>query len=209
MNYDDLLEMLEIEEPYEFKFFENFADLVECDQRISYDALFELISKVDKIILAEVIESYFDDAAEALPDDGTEAFTFLKTLSLSLRGMLKPLLGNNREEEQNRSLVTFVEELEKFRQWYVIDSNVECTRKKDGQSKEVPFLEALVLSRLEKLNQEEYSYGFDEALNYHLEEYVVSFGDVIEEEEGFIEEDLEANPQAEYMSGLSEDEYDF
>lgn len=210
MNYDELLELLDIENPDEFQYFEHFADLMECDEHISYDALFELISQVDKKVLSELIENYFDEISEGLPDDGTEAFTFLKSLSMSLRGMLKPL--QNDEEEGTRELVTFVEELERFRNWYVIDSNIQCTKKKDGTTKEVTFFEALVLSRMEKLNGEDYLYGFDEGLDYQLDEYVVSFSDVINDEEdenGYLEEDLEENPESEYMSGLEEEEYDF
>lgn len=210
MNYDELLELLDIESPDEFQYFEHFADFMECEQYIAYDAIFELISKVDKSALSELIENYFDEISEGLPDDVTEAFTFLKSLSMSLRGLLKPLL--NDDEENSRELVAFVEELEKFRNWYIIESNIECTKKKDGTTKEITFFEALVLSRMEKLNGEEYFYGFDEGLDYQLDEYIVSFGDVIkeeEEEEGYIEEDLAENPNSEYMSGLEEDEYNF
>lgn len=210
MNYDKLLELLDIESPSEFQYFEHFADLMECDAHISYEALFELISKVDKSVMAELIESYFDEVADGLPDDGTEAFTFLKNIGLSLRGMLK-LMEHQDEEESMRALVSFIEELERFRNWYVIESQIQCARKKDGELKEVTFFEALVLSRMEKLHEEEYTYGFDEGLNYQLEEYAMPFSEVIldEEEEGYIEEDLEGDPQSQYRSGLEQDEYDF
>ncbi len=211
MNYDELLEVLDIDSPDEFQYFEHFADLMECDNYISYDAIFELISKVDKKVLSELIENYFDEVSEGLPEDVTDAYTFLKSLSMSLRGMLKPLLEENEEEDSIRQLVAFVEELEKFRNWYIIESNIECTNKNDKSTKEVTFFEALVLSRMEKLNGEEYLYGFDEGLNYQLDEYVVSFSEIAEEEpeEGYIEEDLAENLNSEYMSGLEEDEYNF
>ncbi|MFV0516934.1 MAG: hypothetical protein ACK5MV_06025 [Aminipila sp.] len=211
MNYDELLEKLDIENPNEFQYFEHFADLMECDEYISYDALFELISQVDKAVLSELIENYFEEISESLPDDGTEAYTLLKTVSMSLRGMLKPMQEDD-GEDYDRELVAFTSELERFRNWYVIDSNIQCASKKDGKIKEVSFFDALILSRLEKLNEEEYSYGFDEGLDYSIDEYVVSFSDVIEDEEdneGYIEEDLEEDPESEYMKGLEEDEYDF
>jgi hypothetical protein len=207
MNYDELLELLDIENPDEFQYFEHLADLMECDQHVSYDALFELISQVDKPTLSELIENYFEEIADALPDEGTEAYTLLKSVALSLRGMLKPIEEED-DEYANKQLVTFVEELERFRNWYTIDSTVQCTRKKDGITKEATFLEALVLARVEKLNDEAYSYGFDDGLDYQLDEYVISFGDVIEDdEEGYIEEDFE-NAEDEYMRGLDEDEYE-
>lgn len=204
MNYDELLELLDIENPDEFQYFEHLADLMECDQRISYDALFELISQVDKITLAELIENYFEEIADALPDGGTEAYTLLKSVGLSLRGMLKPIEDD--DEYGNKQIVTFVEELDRFRNWYTIDSTIKCTRKKDGITKEETFFEALVLARMENLNHEEYSYGFDEGLDYPLDEYVVSFGDIIEDDDdGYIEEDFE-NAEDEYMRGLDENE---
>lgn len=213
MNYDELLDFLDIENPDEFQYFEHFADLMECDTHISYDALFELISKIDKNVLSELIENYFEEILEGLPDDGTEAYTFLKSLSMSLRGMLKPLQNEEECEEGIRALVNFVEELEKFRNWYVFESNIECKNKKDGIIKEVTFFEAVVLSRMEKLNQDEYFYGFDEGLDYQIDEYIVSFSDVISDDEddenGYIEEDLAENPGDEYKRGLEEEEFEF
>lgn len=209
MNYDELLELLDIENPDEFQYFEHFADLMECDQPVSYDALFELISQADKVTLAELIENYFDEIADALPDNGTEAYTFLNSVSLSLRGLLKPIADDDDNEYSHKQLITFVEELERFRTWYTIGSNVECTRKKDGITKDVTFLEAVVLARMEKLNEEEYSYGFDDGLDYQLDEYVVSFGDIIEDDdEDYIEEEL-YDPEEEYMRGLEDDEYEY
>ncbi|QIB69597.1 hypothetical protein Ami103574_09740 [Aminipila butyrica] len=211
MSYNELLELLDIESPEEFQYFEHFADLMEWDGHLSYDALFELMSKVDKGVLADLIENYFDEVSEGLPDDGTEAFTFLKNVSLSLRGMLK-LISSEEDDEAMRTLVGFIEELDRFRNWYVRDSRIQCARKKDGALKDATFFEALVLSRVEKLHEEEYAYGFDEGLDYQLEEYVVPFSEVLpeeEEEEGYIEEDLEADPQSQYRSGLDQDEYDF
>ncbi|MBN7772208.1 hypothetical protein [Clostridium aminobutyricum] len=208
MNYDELLELLDIENPDEFQYFEHFADLMECDQPVSYDALFKLISQVDKVTLSELMESYFDEIADALPDDGTEAYTLLKSVGLSLRGLLKPIEDD--DEYGHKQLVTFVEELERFRNWYTIDSNIKCTRKKDGITKEATFLEAVVLARIEKLNEEEYSYGFDDGLDYQLDEYMMSFGDIIEDdEEGYIEEELYEDAEEEYMRGMEEDEYEY
>ncbi|QAT42631.1 hypothetical protein [Aminipila luticellarii] len=210
MNYEELLKLLDIDSPEEFQYFEHFADLMECAAPVSYEALFELASQMDKKILAELIENYFDEISEGLPDDGTEAFTFLKNVSMALRGMLRLIPAD--EEEETRELVGFVEELEKFRNWYVADSTIECTLKKDGTAQKVTFFEALVLSRMEKLNGEEYFYGFDDGLDYQLDEYAVSFSDALraeEEEEGYIEEELEENHESEYRSGLEEDEYDF
>ncbi|MGN0710779.1 MAG: hypothetical protein ACI4LO_03380 [Anaerovoracaceae bacterium] len=207
MDYNELLEMLDIEDASEFQYFEHFADLMECEEHIAYDALFELISQADKKSLNEIVENYFDEIAEGLPDDSTDAFTFLKSLSMSLRGMLRPVIKE--EDEDGRSLVAFVEELERFRNWYIIDSSIECTDKSTGKTEEKTFFEALILARTEKLSGEEYLYGFDQGLDFVLDDYVMSFGDALEaenDEDGYFEEDL-TDPSFQYRSGLSDDEY--
>ena len=207
MEYDELLEMLDITEAEEFQYFEHFADLMECEEHISYDALFELLSRADAHALDEIVENYFDEIANGLPDDSTEAFTFLKSLSMSLRGMLKPVI--NDDEDADRSMVAFVEEVNRFRAWYMIDSTIECTNRETGRAQELTFFEALVLARTEKLSNEETIYNFDDGIDYTLDEYVMSFADAFKaenEDDGYIEEDL-SDPDYEYRSGMSDGEY--
>lgn len=207
MEYDELLEMLDITEAEEFQYFEHFADLMECEEHISYDALFELLSRADAHALDEIVENYFDEIANGLPDDSTEAFTFLKSLSMSLRGMLKPVI--NDDEDADRSMVAFVEEVNRFRAWYMIDSTIECTNRETGRTQELTFFEALVLARTEKLSNEETIYNFDDGIDYTLDEYVMSFADAFEaenEDDGYIEEDL-SDPDYEYRSGMADGEY--
>ena len=42
----------------------------------------------------------------------------------------------------------------------------------------MPVRDALALSRLEKLEGDEYRYDFTDALEYELEEYIMTYGDL-------------------------------
>ena len=46
MKFEELLDILDIEGPEEFKFFENFSDLIECEEEVEYDALYSLIKSI-------------------------------------------------------------------------------------------------------------------------------------------------------------------
>ena len=53
MDKDKLYQMLDIEEPEDFQYFENIASLLECDEEIRYDDLYALLKDVDKDQLAQ------------------------------------------------------------------------------------------------------------------------------------------------------------
>ena len=58
MEYDRLLEKLDINEPEEFQYFENFADLVESDEDIEEEELFQLFSQTNADTVSELIGNY-------------------------------------------------------------------------------------------------------------------------------------------------------
>ena len=84
MDLQDLLSFLEIDAPIEFEYFENFADLVECEESIPESTLFSLFSETDKKIVGEIIVNYFDDMLETLPDDSNDIYTLLEKIKLSV-----------------------------------------------------------------------------------------------------------------------------
>ena len=55
MDREMLYKMLDIEEPADFQYFENLAELLECDEHIEYEDLYSLLKEVDKEILAQLI----------------------------------------------------------------------------------------------------------------------------------------------------------
>ena len=171
MDLRELLEMLEIDEPREFEYFENMADLMESDEPVPVETLYQLFSETEPAIVAELIVSYFDDLLEAVPDDATETYLLLDSIKRALSG-----LAGNLDEEGN--LTRFAEEFQRFRAFYNTDSEVICKSQADGEEKTLPLRDALTLARLEKLEEEEYQYDFADCLRYELDEYVMGFAEL-------------------------------
>jgi hypothetical protein len=182
MDLNELMEMLEIDEPGEFEYFENLADLIESDENIPEETMFQLFSQTDPKVVADLIHNYFEDVLEAMPESSTEMFTLLENIKRSLIGLLQT-------SEDESHLLHFVEELYRFRVWFCAESEVTCKSLSDGEEKVLPLRDALVLSRLEKMEEDEYQYDFEECLKYEIDEYIMSFADLAVEDE---EED-EAN----------------
>lgn len=171
MEMEELLDLLNIESPEEFSDFEHMADLIECDEEISYDAFYKVLSQVPSSVLVDITDNYFEDIQLGIPDDALDLFTLLDTVKQALIGLAQ----NIDESEDSESRVHFVDELFKFRNWYTVEGIVHCENIKDNREKDITVSEALTLARLEKLSQEEHSFDFSDCLAYDLDEYVLSF----------------------------------
>lgn len=168
MDLNELFEIVDIESAEDFKYFDNFAALMESDDYIPVEVMYELFAEVDTDVLSELTDNYFEDIMEGVPEEEAELFTLLDNIKRVLKGY-----AENTDDE--RSIVLFTDEVSRFRNWYNFDTDVECQSRKDGSTRTVPVREALVLYRIEKLRADEYMYDFSECLDYPLDEYVVSF----------------------------------
>ncbi len=171
MNYKELLQFLEIENGNEFEYFENIADLFESEQDIEEEALYKLFNEVDYMAIIEIIENYFEDIMNALPDDSTEIYTLFETIKITLIGLLQSL-------EEEVALVHLCEEILRFRTWYSVLQSVECKNISTGETFSVSIRDALSLARIEKLEGDKYQYDFEECMDYKIEEYIMSYGDM-------------------------------
>lgn len=171
MNYKELLEYLDLDTPLDFQYFENLADIIECEDEIEDEALETLFAGVDSEILSEVLENYFTELTDKVPQKSVDIYTLIENIGRSLKGLAKSLSDDT--EGANVSL--FTEELSKFRNWYMFDTEVVCRNIGTGKEEIVPVAEAISLYRLESLDGEEYDYDFESALDYELEEFVMSF----------------------------------
>ena len=165
---NELFEIVDIESAEDFKYFDNFAALMESDEYIPGEVMYELFAEVDTGVLSELTDNYFEDIMEGVPEEEAELFTLLDNIKRVLKGY-----AENTDDE--RSMVLFTDEVSRFRNWYNFDTDVECQSRKDGSTRTVPVREALVLYRIEKLRADEYMYDFSQCLDYPLDEYVVSF----------------------------------
>lgn len=191
MDFDELLELLEIDSPDEFGYFEYFAALVECDEEIPYDLFYRMLSDVETETLIDLTDNYFEEILQSIPEDAIDAYTLLGTIRQALIGLAKN--SSTREER-----VAYADELFKFRNWYIFDSIVHLKRLSDNAKKDVTVSEAFSLYRLEKLNEDQYRYDFSDCLDYEIDEYSISieteldeaYEEIIEEDEDVYEEGL-------------------
>ena len=172
LNKKSLYELLDIDGPADFQYFENLAELLECEEEIEEGVLAQLLEGVDKKILAELIHNYFEEMTDFLPGDAAEVYGTLERIKFSLMG-----LAANCEEED--LLVQLTEEIERFRIWYSVESRVYCTSILTAEEEVLPIRDAVTLARSENLTKEKYEYDYSECLEYRLEEYIMNLGDLV------------------------------
>lgn len=179
MKLEKLLEFLELEDPSEFEYFENLADLMETDMVIEPETMYQLLEAVDMEAMGELIKNYFTDMLSALPEDAVEMYTLLEGVRMAFVGMAKHL-------EEERDLVLFADELTRFRNWYALYSTVWVREIVEDipREKEMPLRDALTLSRMEQLGGEKYDYIFEEAMDFEMDQYTVAFSDLARENGG-------------------------
>jgi len=168
MDYDELLEYLGIEDPSEFEYFENFADLVEGHETILVGALYQLLKGISEDVMPEVIEGYFNEALEACPDTEIEIYTLLELIK-------RTLIGLSQNCEDDKDLGFLADEILRFKEWFTNDSIVFVKDKKTKESNQVTVMEALVISRLEKIEETEYDYDFSQGLDYSIDENIITY----------------------------------
>lgn len=175
MDFYELLEYLELENAAEFEYFEAMADLVESEEYIDSAALYQLFLGADNTMTSELLNDYFEDILEGLPEDSQEIYSLLHQVKMSLMGMI-----SHAEDEDD--IRKFADEMGRFIGWYSHESEVKLTPEDGGQAIYHNVRDAITAARLEKLGGEKYSYDFEPALDYELDSYVMSFGELAEAE---------------------------
>jgi len=173
MDYNELLAILDIDSPAELVYFEQFAELMELAADVPYETLLPLIEGMDAESLPELVEGYFEDVIKFVPDGEDELYTLLMNIATTLT-----TLADGGEEDSAR---VFAEELYKFRSWYLFESAVLVKELSDGGEREIPLMEALTCYRAQNFTDEDYMFDFSDALDYRLDEYVVSLGSLAED----------------------------
>ena len=172
MRKEDFYELLDIDYPAEFQYFENLAAFLECDEELEYEDIAELFQGVDKDTLAQLVDNYFEELTDFVPGSETGVHGILDNVRRALMGMARNCDDDTMETK-------LADELERFRRWYSIDSRVYLTNLGTMDEQEFTLRDALVNARIEKLDGDKFQYDFSECENYVLDEYIVSFGDMI------------------------------
>lgn len=176
MDRDELFALLDIENGEQFEYFENFADFAECDSAVDDDAVYELMTEVNMKTFAELCESYFHDLLESVPGDQIDVYNLLENIKRALIG-LSEAAGKGEEN----AILKLADEFNRFRIWYSQDSIVECRNLATNHVQNMSVRDSLVNARLEKLDGSEYIYDFSQAVEYPLEEYIMTYADLVSE----------------------------
>ena len=84
-------------------------------------AIAKLFRYVDGETLAELIENYFSEILEHLPENQDEIYLLINNIGMNLIGLAK-----GKEEEEEHNLAVLAEEFNKFKMWYLFDTEVVC-----------------------------------------------------------------------------------
>ena len=175
MDFYELLEYLELEEAAEFEYFEAMADLIESEEYIEQEAMYQLFEGADKTMIEELLQDYFEDVMEGLPENSGEIYSLMNQIKMCLIGMI-----SNAEDDSD--MRRFTDEFYRFQTWYSHESEVEMQPEEGGTPIYSNVRDAITTSRLEKLGGDKYKYDFENALDYQLVSYTMSFSDLMEAE---------------------------
>lgn len=178
MEKEELLKYLDIESGKEFQYFEDFANLVECENAIDSDILYELLSDVEMDVFRELCQNYFEDIMNSIPDSQIDLYNLLENIRRVLEGLSEAV----RSDEEN-ALLKLADELNRFRNWYSDEYTVEMRDLDTNEITEETVRDALANARMEKLIGAEYNYDFEKALDYQLEEFIMTYADLVAEAE--------------------------
>ncbi len=176
MTIDELFELLDITSGAEFEYFENFADLVESDEDIDADLIVELLKEADMKVFAELVESYFYDTMENVPQDQIDIYNLMENIKRNFVGMAQAA-----QNEDENAILQLSDELDRFRHWYSIDLNCSCKDESTNEVFDQTVRDAICDSRMEKIGGHELVYDFSKAAEYEIDEVIMTYGDMVSE----------------------------
>ena len=178
MGLDELLEYLDLEDASQFEYFEAMADLVECEEEIEQESIYGLFCGADSTTVSGLLEDYFEDIMGGLPEDSGEIYSLMEQIKMSLEGLLMNAADDS-------DLRRFTDEFCKFRQWYSVSADVELLPEDGSAPQHMNLRDAITCARMEKLGGEKYRYNFEDALDYELDSYTMSFADLVASEDDY------------------------
>ena len=162
MDKTGLYRKLDIDTIDEFRYYENLAALLEEDDYIEENLIRDLIREVDKSVLAEHMDSFYEQFLNNLPDDETEMYITVDSIGRAMTGMIA-------EDMTDEDITALADEIARFRKWYVHDLNVYDRIKCEELSVRDARYNILAAGFL----GEKYDYDFRTALDYSVEGYDV------------------------------------
>lgn len=168
MDKTEFYNKLDIETIEEFKFYENLSALLEEEDFIEENLIKDLLREVDKSVLAEHMDSFYEGFLKNIPDSESDLYILVE----SIQRMMSGLISDKMTLEDINALA---EEIMRFRKWYVLDRNV--FDKKTGN--EVSVKEARYEILIADFLGNTVDYDFRTALDYDVDGYDVRITDII------------------------------
>ena len=125
MDFYELLEYLDLEDAGQFEYFEAMADLIESEEYIEQEAMYQLFEGADNTMIEELLQDYFEDILDGLPENSGEIFSLLHQIKLTLIGMIS-------HAEDDSDMRRFTDEFYRFQTWYSHESEVELQPEAGG-----------------------------------------------------------------------------
>ncbi|MBQ4596020.1 MAG: hypothetical protein IJB14_03520, partial [Firmicutes bacterium] len=138
-------------------------------------AMYQLFEGADKTMIEELLQDYFEDILDGLPENSGEIFSLLHQIKLTLIGMIS-------HAEDDSDMRRFTDEFYRFQTWYSHESEVELQPEAGGVTIYSNVRDAITSARLENLGGDKYRYDFENALDYQLDSYTMSFAELMEAE---------------------------
>ena len=197
MDFYELLKYLDLDSAADFQYFEAMADLIESEEYIEQEAVYALFEGADETMIPELLEDYFEDILDGLPEDSGEIYSLLHQIKMSLIG-LSQNRGKGTESEAESDLRRLVDEFCRFREWFSESSDVELSPESGGASIHQCLRDAITTSRMQRLGGEAYRYSFEDALDYELDSYTMSFAELAAAEDGYNDGAIVFSPEDGY-----------
>ena len=156
MDRENLMQMLEMDEPSDFEYFEQYADLVETKEAIEYDDFYYVISGAEKDTIAEITVNFFEELEKFIPNGSDDIFEIVDNVANNLK-----LLSNDFDSQEFKK--DYIQKLFTFHEWYTKPGGAKV----DG--KECAIVDAIFEYRAQKLDNTEHSYDFSDSLDYDFD----------------------------------------
>ncbi|MCQ2548156.1 MAG: hypothetical protein MJ145_04035 [Clostridia bacterium] len=172
MTKEELFNHLKFEDGDGIEYIDELQDILGMDEELDPRFVYDILLNTDMEYLSELIENYFEELTDNIPNNNGELYELMSAQALALKG----LAYSCEDEAQAIKLAT---ELVRFQSWYAIEKNTTVVSQDIGEEKLVSVREAFTLYALEKLGGEEYRYYFDNALYYPIDDYAISLSELV------------------------------
>ena len=152
-----------MEGPSDLEYFEQFADLMEMDEAVPFDLFYMVLSGLAPETAGDLVENYFEDLTQAVPDDENELVSLVDSVEQNLL-----LLAADLDQDEARR--SFAEQLHKFRSWFKAEGKASV----DGLPASI--FEAVTAAREEKLGGDAHTVEIPSSLDYDLDDAAYGLG---------------------------------